>query len=137
MHQRHPTQPVVEPRQERQGDLESGSRSGDGGDAAGGGSVDDTNRNREERLVRFREYSKRAFMYEFPLVTALLMPTKPSVVGSTSARWHGFRIYASGVLLMSMPFCLLLSLNVLYAFLAVALSAAPRRRLVATPQGAP
>nr|AHW98472.1 hypothetical protein [Oryza brachyantha] len=43
-------------------------------------------------------------------------------VSASSCRWHGFRIYASGVLLMSMPFCLLMSLNGLYAFLAVALA---------------
>uniref|UniRef100_A0A0D9WI40 Uncharacterized protein n=1 Tax=Leersia perrieri TaxID=77586 RepID=A0A0D9WI40_9ORYZ len=43
-------------------------------------------------------------------------------VTDSTCRWHGVRIYASAVLLMSMPFWLLMSLNVLYAFLAVALA---------------
>lgn len=51
------------------------------------------------------------------LVTRLL----DAEVTDASCRWHGFRVYVSGVLLMSMPFCLLMSLNALYAFLAVAL----------------
>ncbi|XP_052153682.1 uncharacterized protein LOC127771789 [Oryza glaberrima] len=51
------------------------------------------------------------------LVTRLL----DAEVTDASCRWHGVRVYASGVLLMSMPFCLLMSLNALYAFLAVAL----------------
>nr|CAH65863.1 OSIGBa0126J24.8 [Oryza sativa] len=53
----------------------------------------------------------------------LALVTRPldAEVTDASCRWHGFRVYASGVLLMSMPFCLLMSLNALYAFLAVAL----------------
>ncbi|BAF14001.1 uncharacterized protein [Oryza sativa Japonica Group] len=51
------------------------------------------------------------------LVTRLL----DAEATDASCRWHVVRVYASAVLLMSMPFCLLMSLNALYSFLAVAL----------------